>query len=603
MEGLVSDVEGLQSNKLDIVEGKVLSTHDYTTNEKTKLSGIEAGAEVNVQSNWNESDSSSDAYIKNKPSIPTALSDLSDDSTHRVVTDTQISTWSGKQNAISSSNKLSADLINDSSATNKFVTASDITAWNAKSNFSGSYNDLTDKPIVPTVPTKTSELTNDSNFVCDSSYVHTDNNYTSTEKTKLSEIESGAQVNVQSNWNESDSSSDAYIKNKPTIPSALSDLSDDSTHRVVTDTEKSTWNGKQSTIDSSNKLSADLVDDSNATNKFVTASDITAWNAKSDFSGSYNDLSNKPTIPSALNHLSDDSTHRVVTDTEKAAWNAKSDFSGSYNDLTNKPTIPTALSDLSDDSTHRIVSDTEKSTWNAKSNFSGSYNDLSNKPTIPTVNNKTITLTQGGVTKGSFTLNQSTDETIALDAGGGSSTQSDWNETDSSSGAYIKNKPSIPTKTSDLTNDGNGTNNFATSDMAFVKVYKSIPEVSSNLTTNSTMVNIVTNMVDGSYLLCDADGYTNIIPNSSFSLGILEIVKHSKNRCCARFTALKAGFNVTECRMWYGEFQQQFAYAWSGWKEVAQVANLATVATTGNYSDLIGAPTFSYSSGTLTITI
>lgn len=41
--------------------------------------------------------------------------------------------------------------------------------------------------------------------------------------------------------------------------------------------------------------------------------------------------------------------------------------------------------------------------------------------TIPTVNNPTITITQGGVTKGSFTLNQSTGDTIALDAGGGGS--------------------------------------------------------------------------------------------------------------------------------------------------------------------------------------
>lgn len=38
----------------------------------------------------------------------------------------------------------------------------------------------------PTPPTKTSDLTNDSNFVADASYVHTDNNYTSTEKNKLS---------------------------------------------------------------------------------------------------------------------------------------------------------------------------------------------------------------------------------------------------------------------------------------------------------------------------------------------------------------------------------------------------------------------------------
>ena len=42
-----------------------------------------------------------------------------------------------------------------------------------------------------------------------------------------------------------------------------------------------------------------------------------------------------------LSELTQDSTHRVVTDSEKTAWNAKSNFSGSYNDLTNKPTILT----------------------------------------------------------------------------------------------------------------------------------------------------------------------------------------------------------------------------------------------------------------------
>ena len=35
-------------------------------------------------------------------------------------------------------------------------------------------------------------------------------------------------------------------------------------------------------------------------------------------SGSYNDLTDKPTIPTALNALTDDSTHRTVTDAEKA---------------------------------------------------------------------------------------------------------------------------------------------------------------------------------------------------------------------------------------------------------------------------------------------
>ncbi len=51
-------------------------------------------------------------------------------------------------------------------------------------------------------------------------------------------------------------------------------------------------------------------------------------------------LPDTTTIPTTLAGLSDDTTHRVVTDTEKAAWNAKSNFSGNYNDLTNKPAIP-----------------------------------------------------------------------------------------------------------------------------------------------------------------------------------------------------------------------------------------------------------------------
>lgn len=50
--------------------------------------------------------------------------------------------------------------------------------------------------------------------------------------------------------------------------------------------------------------------------------------------------------------------------------------------------------------------------------FTGDYDDLNNTPTIPTVNNATITIKQGGVTMGSFTINQSEDEDIDLDQGG-----------------------------------------------------------------------------------------------------------------------------------------------------------------------------------------
>lgn len=73
---------------------------------------------------------------------------------------------------------------------------------------------------------------------------------------------------------------------KIVVPTKLSQLGEDTTHRTVSDTEKQKWNNK------------------------------------SDFNGSYNSLANKPTIPTKLSQLTEDSTHRLVTDAEKQKWNS-----------------------------------------------------------------------------------------------------------------------------------------------------------------------------------------------------------------------------------------------------------------------------------------
>jgi len=58
------------STKVDKVTGKGLSTNDFTNADKTKLDGIESGAEANVQADWTQTDTTADDYIKNKPTIP-----------------------------------------------------------------------------------------------------------------------------------------------------------------------------------------------------------------------------------------------------------------------------------------------------------------------------------------------------------------------------------------------------------------------------------------------------------------------------------------------------------------------------------------------------
>lgn len=88
-------------------------------------------------------------------------------------------------------------------------------------------------------------------------------------------------------------------------------------------------------------------------------------------------------VPTKLSQLADDTTHRLVTDAEKDRWN--NSFSGSYNDLTNKPTIPTRLSQLTEDDSHMTVSKAQKT-------------KIDNVPAqFKTINNQSITGT-GNIT-------------------------------------------------------------------------------------------------------------------------------------------------------------------------------------------------------------
>lgn len=134
------------NTKVDKIEGKGLSTNDYTTEEKNKLSSIAAGAEVNVNADWNATEG--DAFILNKPTIPSKVSELTNDSeyiTKEVSNLTNYSTTAIVNQAIS--NAVSGKV--DSSSLSTVAT-------------SGSYNDLTNRPIIPTA---TSQLTNNSDYI------------------------------------------------------------------------------------------------------------------------------------------------------------------------------------------------------------------------------------------------------------------------------------------------------------------------------------------------------------------------------------------------------------------------------------------------------
>lgn len=133
--------------------------------------------------------------------------------------------------------------------------------------------------------------------------------------------------------------------------------------------------GLQSEITSSNKLSADLVDDSSATNKFTSTSEKNTWNGKQDalvFNTTYNATTNKVATVSDI---------PIIYDWAKAASKpsyAVGEISGAVpNTRTVNGKALNANITLSASDVGALSSNT--------SLFSGSYTDLTDKPTIPTV--------------------------------------------------------------------------------------------------------------------------------------------------------------------------------------------------------------------------
>lgn len=73
-----TEINTLLSSKVNTSDLATETTNGLmSSDDKVKLNGITSGANVNVQSDWNQTDTSTDDFIKNKPTIPTQLSDLS----------------------------------------------------------------------------------------------------------------------------------------------------------------------------------------------------------------------------------------------------------------------------------------------------------------------------------------------------------------------------------------------------------------------------------------------------------------------------------------------------------------------------------------------
>lgn len=114
-----SETDALLDDKVDKVAGKQLSTEDFTSALKSKLEGIEAGAQANVQADWNQTDNTADDYIKNKPTLGNMVGIDYDPMTLGVQTEWNTTTLfaKGVKNASYQNNTLELEITNPQGST------------------------------------------------------------------------------------------------------------------------------------------------------------------------------------------------------------------------------------------------------------------------------------------------------------------------------------------------------------------------------------------------------------------------------------------------------------------------------------------------------
>lgn len=452
------------------ISNGVITVNDLTSKYATptyvdgKFEALEDAIPTKTSQLTNNSGFATETYVNNKvagivDSSPEALDTLNELAAalgDNPNFSTDVLNLIGQKASQADLDDLSVDVENLTTEVGKKANASSL----HKVATSGSYNDLTNKP---TIPTKTSQLTNDSSYASTAG----NNTFTGSNVFMNNRFAVKATASTDDSWiNLTNSSNGAYYAFGIRRPYANYGLQM-KYHPDASNQDTSRPGDANGTAD----IYYDIYHQGNywrmptattSVSGLMSAADKTKVNGLASVatSGSYNDLTNKPTIPTAVtvdSALSSTSTNPVQNKAIYAALGGKADNAdidqlhqmyndtytelgkkandadlktvaktGSYNDLTNKPTIPAAVtvdSSLSSTSTNPVQNKVIKTALDGKQP-SGSY---------VTTNNTGVQSIEGGLVvggttatatgKGRIMLTGSTNPLIGLQAIDASGTQ------------------------------------------------------------------------------------------------------------------------------------------------------------------------------------
>lgn len=189
------------SNYVEKENGKSL----MSTAEHNKLEGIESGAQKNIQSDWDQNDSSKDDFIKNKPTIPPAItvdSELSGTSTNPVENKVVKTAIDAKADSSDLDNYVQKE-------TGKGLSTEDYTT--VEKEKLGGIASQAERNTIVSITVNGVPVTPDANR-------------------NVNVVVSSPASNVQSDWNETDETDPAYIKNKPDLSQFITNTVDNLTN-------------------------------------------------------------------------------------------------------------------------------------------------------------------------------------------------------------------------------------------------------------------------------------------------------------------------------------------------------------------------------------
>lgn len=461
--------------------------------DKDKLEGIEAGAQVNVQSDWEETDSASDAFIKNKPANISLSAGsgigITEDSGNIVISVTgdyaDATTIDSEISFLSGAIDDTADLINDIEDDIDYLSGA-ITGIPAQVQSDWTEDDDTSPAYIQNKPTEISLsagegigiVESNNNIVvsvtgdyADASDVNSEISFLSgaidnkVETTAFNDAIEGIDdtfesigedidflsgaissipEQVQSDWTEDDSTDPAYIKNKPNELSL-------SAGTGIGIAESS--NNVTISVTGTYALSADV--DTRLADKLNTADAATAYYSASNPSHYEENVISAVKIAGTAMVVTDkavnfdmipasaDSSHPLVTMTDLTAAIANfggfttaagtgADLHPDVNDPSTKIVYLVKDSGVTGTDMYKewICTNTATPTWELIGDTSMDLNGYVQFPASYTAGNL--------VTFGTNSIVDSTYTTADV-----VNVQSDWNESVSTSHAYILNKPTF----------------------------------------------------------------------------------------------------------------------------------------------------------------